>query len=115
MREKTHFRSCVISLLVPVAYALIFLLSGAIALALDESEGTYTAFIGIASFMLVLMPLVLLICGIVGNVHGSLALRDREPKRRSILVLSLSVVYTLSAVAIAVALWIGLSKALLSA
>ncbi len=110
MTEKNHIRSCVISLIVPVAYMLIFLLAGAIALSIDQNESTYTVFIGLASFMLVLAPVVLLICGIIGNVHGALALRDREPKKWSILVLCLSIVYTLGSVASGVVLWIGLSQ-----
>ncbi len=110
MTDRTHIRSGFISLIVPAAYFLLFLLAGAIALSIDQSQTVYTAFIGLASFMLVLFPLVLLVCGIVGNVHGSLALREKEPKKKSILVLSFSIFYTLGSVAIAVLLWIGLSQ-----
>lgn len=113
MREKSHIRSGLISILVPVAYGLILLLSGGIGLAVEDSDGAYTLFIGIAAFMLVLGPLVLLVCGIVGNVHGGLALRDREHKGKSLGVLSISVLYTLGSVAIAVLLWIGLAQELI--
>lgn len=113
MREKSHIRSAFISVLIPLAYALIFLLSGAVGLSLEESEGAYTVFIGLAAFLLVLGPLVLLICGIVGNVHGGLALRDREHKGKSIVLLAVSGVYTVSSVVCGVLLWIGLMQELI--
>ena len=111
MREKAHIRSALVSVLVPVVYGLILLLSGAIALGIEGAEG-YTLFIGVAAFMLVLGPVVLLVCGIIGNVHGGLALRDREHKGMSIALLSVSGLYTLGSVAIAVLLWIGLAQEL---
>ncbi len=110
MREKSHFHSCVISILVPVAFSLLLLLAGAIGMSMEESAEAYTVFIGAAAFMLVALPVLLLVCGIIGNVHGALALRDREPKCRSIIVLSISVLYTVGAVASAIALWIGLTQ-----
>lgn len=102
MCEKTHNRSAFIAVLVPVAWTLLLAMFGAIAMSQGGSDGVYTVFIAISAVLMLLGPVALLVCGIVGNVHCSMAIRDRETRWKTAVLLTVSGLYTVGSVVLAV-------------